>query len=161
MDNVVLLETMNDLIDRATSAILTTLNPQGWPETRAMLNLRNPNQFKGLESFFQENHLSQNLTMYFTTNADSVKMSHLRHDKRVSVYYHMVGEFRGLMLSGTIEIIEDEALKREIWQPGWELYYHLGVEDPDYAVLRLNTVWAKYYHGQETQTLHFSSFDKP
>ena len=157
MDDVILLQTMNDLIDRATSAILTTLNAEGWPETRAMLNLRNPNQFKGLIKFMAEKATAEDLSMYFTTNSGSTKMSHLRSDPRVSLYYHMVGEFRGLMLSGTMEIIEEVALKQEIWQPGWELYYHDGREDPDYAVLRFNCEWAKYYHGQETHTLHLKT----
>ena len=146
---------MNDLIDRASSAILTTLNADGWPETRAMLNLRNPNQFKGLVNFFENCHSQDALTVYFTTNTSSAKISQLQGDERVAVYYHMVGEFRGLMLSGTMEIIENPQLKQEIWQPGWELYYHHGEADPDYSVLRLDTIWAKYYHGQETQTLRF------
>lgn len=153
MDDAVLLQTMNDLIGRATSAILTTLNAQGWPETRAMLNLHNPNQFKGLRAFLAERRCADDLTVYFTTNADSAKMAQIRGDRRSCAYYHMVGEFRGLMLSGPIEPVDDKPTKDRIWQPGWELYYRKGVDDPDYAVLRLRTDWAKYYHGQETHTL--------
>lgn len=157
MDDVILLQTMNDLVDHATSAILTTLNAEGWPETRAMLNLRNKNQFKGLIRFMEAKDSVENLTMFFTTNASSTKISHLRADPRVSVYYSTVGEFRGLMLSGTMEIVEDKALMHEIWQPGWELYYHHGMEDPEFSVLRFSCEWAKYYHGQETHTLHLKT----
>ena len=44
--------------------------------------------------------------------------------------------FRGVMLIGTMEVLEDSQSKEMIWQEGDTMYYPEGVTDPDYCVLR-------------------------
>jgi general stress protein 26 len=133
-----------DLLGRAEAAYVTTLDERGRPQTRAMFNLRNSAQFPGLMEFFRAR--GANFTTYFTTNTSSSKMADLVVHSAVSVYYCIPDEFSGLMLGGDMEIVKDSAIKKVLWQPGWEMYYRGGPEDPDHTVLRLVPAEAKLYY---------------
>ncbi len=51
-----------------------------------------------------------------------------------------------MMLTGKIEIVTDENLKKEIWQAGWEIYWPDGPDGPQYTVLRLLPDFAKGWY---------------
>lgn len=53
--------------------------------------------------------------------------------------------FRGVSLTGTVEVIETDEAKERIWLTGDTMYYHGGVTDPDYCVLKFTTVKGRYY----------------
>jgi len=131
----------------APAAYLTTIDGGGYPYTRAMFNLRNKDMFPLLADIF-ESH-DRDLMVYFTTNTSSVKLSQLRVNPKVSVYYCNPLEFHGVMLSGDIQIVSDPHLKRTLWQPGWERYYPQGPDDPDHTVLRLLPRLARGWHASE------------
>jgi len=138
-------ETGLKLMEIAEAAILTTITPQGLPETRAMLNLRNPQQYPGLRKIF-ETH-SRDFRIYFTTNTSSSKFQQIRQNPHVCVYYCRPEKWHGMMLSGKMEIVADPAVKRAVWQPGWEMYYPQGPDDPDYTLLCLQPKSGKLYAG--------------
>jgi len=133
------------LMERVEAAYLTTVDAMGYPRTRAMLNLRNKRQWGALSPVF-EGH-GEDLLLYFTTNTSSLKINQIKANPRVSVYFCDPGQFHGLMLGGDIEIVTDHNLKRRIWQEGWEAYYPLGRDDPDYTILRLTPVLAEGWAG--------------
>ena len=141
-----------ELMETAEAAIVTTIDPEGFPQTRAMFNLRRGEQFPGLAALFKKR--PDDFLAYFTTNTSSSKIAHIKVNPRVSVYYCKPGEFRGLMLSGQVELVADRTEKERVWQKGWEQYYPGGVHDPDHTVLRLRPMIAKYYH-----QLEFFTFD--
>jgi len=136
------------LMEVAPMVYLTTIDPQGWPQTRALLNLRNRAQFHGLGGYFK-NHREDFLVL-LGTNTSSNKIAHIRNNPRVSVYYCKPLDFRGLMLGGEAEIVTEGLLKEEIWQEGWTYYYPEGVGDPDYAVVVLHPQMGRYYHRLDT-----------
>jgi general stress protein 26 len=49
------------------------------------------------------------------------------------------------MLIGTMEVLEDAAIKEEIWERGDTMYYPKGVTDPDYCVLKFTAQSGRYY----------------
>ena len=51
------------------------------------------------------------------------------------------------MLVGDIEVLQDMESKQRLWHEGDEKYYSLGINDPDYSVLRFTARWGNYYHG--------------
>lgn len=59
------------------------------------------------------------------------------------------------MLTGTMEVLQDEAIKKEIWRTGDTLYYRQGVTDPDYCVLKFTAIKGRHYYdlGTESFTL--------
>ncbi len=140
-----------ELMDSAGAAIVTTIDSGGFPQTRAMFNLHNRVQFPALKDFFLG---ADDFSVYLTTNTSSSKVSQIAENPRVSVYYCDVPEFRGLLLSGEMEIVADRAVREALWQEEWMMYYPGGADDPDHTVLRLRPIAARYYH-----RLNFCNFD--
>lgn len=133
-----------ELMDTAEAAYLTTVDDQGFPQTRAMLNLRNSGRYPKLLELFEEH--KDDFLVYFTTNTSSQKMRQIAQNPRASVYYAKPSEWQGLMLGGVVSVVTDMNLKKNVWQPAWEMYYHQGPADPDYAVLCMKPAVAKLYH---------------
>jgi general stress protein 26 len=144
-------ETMLELLETAEPACLVTVDPAGYPHARAVFNLHNRSQWPDLVGFLSPQ--AAGFTIYFATNTSSTKVSHVRANPKACAYYCDPKEYRGLMVQGTLEIIDDPAVKRALWQDWWTKYYGGGVDAPDYTVLRLRPVLAKYYAGLHVTTL--------
>ncbi|HEY0088169.1 MAG TPA: pyridoxamine 5'-phosphate oxidase family protein [Candidatus Lokiarchaeia archaeon] len=132
------------LMQESETAILTTIDENGYPQTRAMLNLRNKKQYPSLEKLFEENNSS--ILICFTTNTSSNKMKQITNNSKVSVYYCKPNEWRGLMAGGIIEIVNENEIKKKIWQDNWTMYYSKGYNDPDYTILKLKPKTLKLYN---------------
>ena len=142
-----------ELMSLAKAACLTTIARDGYPETRAISNLRNEEMFGGLSTLFAEH--DNDFLVYFSTNTSSNKVAQIRANPRVSVYFCQPEQWRGLMLGGNMEVSNDPELKKAIWQDGWELYYPTGPADPGYSILKLIPEIAKYYHQLDTTEFRF------
>jgi len=119
----------------AETAILTTVDDGGYPNSRAMLNLRNERQFPGLAAYFAGE--ADKLAVMFTTNTSSIKVRQLAANPKAAAYYTVPAVFRGVMIAGDLELVDDDAVKHALWQEGWTIYYPEGKNDPDYSILRL------------------------
>ncbi|NVM19965.1 MAG: pyridoxamine 5'-phosphate oxidase family protein [Candidatus Lokiarchaeota archaeon] len=132
------------LMEESKAAYLTTIDPSGFPLTRAMFNLRNREQFPEFSEFF-ENQQNQ-FSIYISTNTSSNKVAHLSKNPKMCVYFCDPEDFMGFMLGGSAEIIDDIELKKEIWLDWWTRYYPEGLEDPDYTLLRMEPTNARFYY---------------
>ena len=119
------------LVEKSKIAFLGTNGEDGFPYIKAMMNLKH----EGLKK------------IWFSTNTSSRRVRQLRKDNRACVYYVDEQNFKGLMLTGTIEILQDIASRKMLWTDGAEVYYPQGVEDPDYSVLGFTAERGNYYHG--------------
>jgi general stress protein 26 len=120
-----------ELIKNSKIVMLGTNGERGFPNIKAMLNM----EHEGMSKF------------WFSTNTSSKRVQQLKQDNRACIYFVDESEFKGLMLVGTVEILQDIESKKRLWREGFEMYYSLGVEDPDYSVLRFTAKQANYYHG--------------
>lgn len=123
-------QTVGNLIDHQNTAFIGSVGPDGYPEMKAMLP---PRKREGITTF------------YFTTNTSSMRVAHFHEDPKACIYFMDRRFFRGVMLQGTMEVLEDAASKELIWQEGDTLYYSQGVTDPDYCVLRFTAERGRYY----------------
>jgi len=137
-----------ELMEAAEAAYLTTMDAEGYPQTRAMFNLRNGGQFPHLSEFFRAH--GEDFLVLFSTNTSSEKVKQIGENPAASVYYCDVEERRGLMLGGNMEVVTDPGVKAELWEDWWERYYPEGVNDPDYAVLRMHPRIGRYYQNLST-----------
>lgn len=55
------------------------------------------------------------------------------------------------MLTGTMEVLQDAQIKKEIWRTGDTMYYREGVTDPDYCVLKFTAVKGRHYCDLRTE----------
>jgi general stress protein 26 len=133
------------LITTAPATYLATIGPDGGPEIRAMLNLRNRQQYPGLVELYAAH--ADDLLVYLTTNTSSAKLDQIRANPAAALYFCDPASFHGVMLAGPLRIVTDAPLKRRIWQDGWQQYYPGGPDDPDYTILSLHSTVAKGWHG--------------
>jgi general stress protein 26 len=84
-------------------------------------------------------------TFWFSTNTSSMRVSQYRSNPNACIYFFDKRFFRGVMLKGTMEVLEDADAKEMIWQEGDTLYYSKGVTDPDYCVLKFTAHSGRYY----------------
>jgi general stress protein 26 len=133
-----------ELIETAPAAYLTTIGQDGYPHTRAMLNLRNRQQYPNQVHLYAAHQ--DDLMIYFSTNTSSIKLRQIEANPRVCVYYCHPEQFHGLALIGDIELVDDAALRKAVWNEGWERYYLGGPDDPDHTILRLYPQLATGWH---------------
>lgn len=142
-----------ELMEMSKAAYLTTIDPNGFPHTRAMTNLRNKEQKPHLISLFRDHQ--RDYLIIFSTNTSSTKVKHVKDNPKVSVYYSRPEKWQGVMFGGEIEIVLDVELKRAIWEDGMERYYPSGYEDPDHTILRFRPQIAKGWDGEKFTTFAF------
>ena len=123
-------QTIGNLIDNQKTAFLGSVDAQGFPNMKAMLA---PRKREGIRVF------------YFTTNASSMRVAQYRENSKACIYFCDQRFFRGVMLKGRVDVLEDSASKEMIWQDGDTTYYPQGVTDPDYCVLRFTADSGRYY----------------
>jgi general stress protein 26 len=114
---------------------LTTIDSAGFPHTSAMNNLRYAKEYPSLVNLYEEE--DNDFVLYMSTSMQSPKMTRMKANPKVSVYFCDANQLVGLMLGGEIEIITDQKLKNRIWQKGWTMYYPNGPEGPEYGVVKL------------------------
>lgn len=118
------------LVERSRICLLGTNGEDGFPNIKAMMNAK---------------HEGMN-RIWLSTNTSSRRVQQLKKNNRACVYYVDDQDFEGLMLTGTIQILQDLKSKQMLWADGDEKYYPLGVEDPDYSVLCFTAHKGNYYH---------------
>ena len=126
------------IIKKSEAAYLATVDGEGRPEIRALLNLCNPKKFKKLQgkTLFVD---GETVTMYFTTNTSSKKVERIRNNHNAALYFCEPEKFRGICAAGTIEEVLNQSIKEDLWQLGWRMYYHKGKTDPDYTILKFTS----------------------
>jgi general stress protein 26 len=123
-------KTIGNLIDSATVSIISSVDEDGFPNSKAMLP---PRKREGIKHLF------------FTTNMSSMRVRHYLDNPKASVYFFDKRFFKGVMLRGVMEVLQDNASKKIIWNDGDEMYYPKGVTDPDYCVLRFTAKKGRFY----------------
>lgn len=85
-----------------------------------------------------------------------MRVSQYRENPNASIYFCDRRFFRGVMLLGTMEVLEDAESKQLIWQEGDTMYYPQGVTDPDYCVLKFTAVRGRYYSNFHSEDFEVS-----
>lgn len=129
-------KTIGNLIDKQSVAFISSVDENGYPNTKAMLP---PRKREGIKVF------------YFTTNTSSMRVKQYRTNQHACIYFCDKRFFRGVMLIGKMEVLEDSRHKEMIWQEGDTMYYPKGVTDPDYCVLRFTADQGRFYSNFSSQ----------
>ena len=129
-------KTVGGMADTAKIVYLSYIDSRGFPTTRAMLA---PREREGVRVF------------WFSTNTSSQKVAAFRRNPKGSIYFVDRLFFRGVSLSGTVEVLEDPESKERLWRRGDTMYYSRGVTDPDYCVLRFTAERGRYYRNFKSE----------
>lgn len=125
-----LVKTIGTILDKQSVVYISSVDADGYPNTKAMLA---PRKREGIK------------VIYFHTNTSSMRVKQYRNNPKACLYFCDRRFFRGVMLTGTVEVLEDPEYKEMLWQAGDTMYYPEGVTDPDYCVLRFTAEHGRYY----------------
>ena len=136
-------EQIIEFINRQKVAFAASVDEDGFPNMKAMNAPRK----------IEDN------SFYFSTNTSSMRVQQFLNNPKASIYFYSKGRFKyeGIMLVGTMEVLQDEEIKREIWQVGDTMYYKKGVTDPDYCVLKFTAAKGRYYSAFQSENFEWNS----
>lgn len=134
-------KTIGNLIDKQSVGYISSIDEHGYPTTKAMFA---PRKREGIKVF------------YFTTNTSSLRVRHYQKNAKACIYFCDRRFFRGVMLQGEIEVLQEQDIKAEIWQEGDTMYYPLGIDDPDYCVLKFTAKTGRYYSQFKSETFEIN-----
>ena len=95
-----------ELVEKSNFCMLGTNAEDGFPNIKGVSTLKH----EGLKKF------------WFSTNTSSKRVQQLKKDNRTCVYFVAEKPFRGLMLVGTVEILQDIKSRKMLWTEGNEIY---------------------------------------
>lgn len=138
-------EHLFDFIQKQKTAFIASVDEDGFPNIKAMFT---PRKIKGN-------------CFYFSTNTSSMRTGQYIDNPKASIYFYHRGRFRyeGIMLVGTMEVLQDPEIKKEIWQTGDTLYYPGGVTDPDYCVLKFTALRGRQYYDLKKESFNMDNID--
>ena len=131
-------ESIRAFIARQKVAFIASVDGEGFPNMKAMLM---PRKIEGND-------------FYFTTNTSSNRVAQYRQNPKASIYFYHMGivRYEGVMLLGTMEVLEEASIKREIWRSGDQMFYPKGLDDPDYCVLKFTAAKGRHYCDLKTES---------
>ena len=134
-----------DFIQKQKTAFIGSVDDDGFPNIKAMFT---PRKIDGN-------------CFYFSTNTSSMRSQQFLKNPKASIYFYNRGRFKyeGIMLTGTMEVLQDDAIKREIWRTGDTIYYKHGVTDPDYCVLKFTARKGRYYCDLKTESFNIEDME--
>lgn len=134
-----------EFIQKQKTAFIASVDEQGFPNMKAMFA---PRKIEGN-------------CFYFTTNTSAMRSRQFMKNPKASIYFYNKGRFKyeAVMLTGTMEVLQDDDIKREIWQPGDVMYYKQGVTDPDYCVLKFTAVKGRRYCDFKTESFDIEDLE--
>lgn len=132
-------------IQAQKTAFVASVDEEGFPTIKAMYA---PRKMEGN-------------CFYFSTNTSSMRTQQFMKNPKASIYFYKRGRFQyeGVMLTGTMEVLQDPWIKEEIWQAGDTYYYKQGVTDPDYCVLKFTAVRGRHYSALKSQSFDMESLE--
>jgi general stress protein 26 len=129
MDRIIL-DQITNLIDETKNIIVCSVDDDGFPNAKAMFKT----EHDGIKTFL------------FSTNTSSMRVQQFQRNAKASIYFCGQSLINGLMLIGRMEVCSDREMKTRLWFDGCEQYYPLGIDDPDYCVLKFTAEKGNYYY---------------
>ena len=121
---------IGNLIDKQSSSIISSVDENGYPNTKAMLS---PVKREGIKTF------------YWHTNSPSIRIKQYKNNPKSCIYFYDEKSFQGVMLKGIMEVIDDNEIKKEIWKDEFSIYYKDGFDGGDFIILRFTAESGRYY----------------
>lgn len=132
-------------IQKQKTAFIASVDEDGFPNVKAM---------------FAPRKIEDNC-FYFSTNTSSMRSQQFIKNPKASVYFYNRGRFKyeGIMLTGTMEVLQEPWIKEEIWQTGDSLFYKQGVTDPDYCVLKFTAAKGRHYCNLKSESFDMEGLE--
>jgi general stress protein 26 len=121
---------IENLIDKQGVSFISSVDENGYPNTKAMLP---PVKREGIKVF------------YWHTNSPSMRIKHYKNNPKACIYFCDKRFFRGVMLKGTMKVLDDKTIKQELWKDEFSMYYKGGMDGRDFIILKFTAETGRYY----------------
>ena len=118
------------LISNCPVSFIASVDAEGFPNMKALLP---PRKMIGIQTF------------YFITTRSSLRVAQFRENPKSSIYCCDQRHYVGVMLKGTVEVLEDPKSKKMLWLETDTVYYKGDLSDPEYCVLRFTAIAGRLY----------------
>ena len=115
------------IMKNADVATIAKIDDKGYPRASTISNIKTD----GIK------------TVWFATGLNSGKVKFLSQNNKASVCYRDGGN--NITLTGTIEILTDPELKKQLWLDWFINHFPGGVSDPNYCILKFTTNEAVFW----------------
>jgi len=79
------------------------------------------------------------------STSPSMRVKQYRHNPKACIYFYDEQSFRGVMLKGIMEVVDDIEVKKEIWKDDFSMYYQGGMDGGDFIILKFTAETGRYY----------------
>lgn len=118
-----LIAAAKDIMKSAGTCALITLDNEGCARVRTM------------DPFLPED----DLTVWFGTKSESRKVSQIKKDPRVTLYYLSSDASGYVTIHGKAELVNDPKEKEKHWKDRWESFYN--DRSKDYLLIKVSPIW--------------------
>jgi general stress protein 26 len=123
-------EIIGNLIEKQSLSFISSVDENGYPNTKAMLP---PVKREGIKTF------------YWHTNSSSMKIKQYENNAKACIYFCDKRFFRGVMLKGKMEVLNDKNIKQELWKDEFSMYYQGGMDGGDFIILKFTAEEGRFY----------------
>jgi general stress protein 26 len=123
-------ETIGNLIEKQSVSFIGSVDEGGYPNTKAMLP---PCKREGIKVF------------YWHTNSPSMRTEQYKKNPKACIYFYDKRFFRGVMLKGKMEVLDDKKIKKELWKDEYSVYYQGGMNGGDFIIIKFTAETGRYY----------------
>ncbi len=123
------LNKVQEIIDSIEVGMLTTMQDDGDHKSRPM----------------QTQKLDADGNLWFLTNRSSHKTEELQKHPNVNVAYADTNNQSYVSVVGKASIVDDPAVKKDLWSPIAKAWFPKGLEDPDLTALKVEIKSAEYW----------------
>lgn len=121
------IEKAKEILERCETVVITSINSEGYPRPVPMSKVKSEGA----------------ATVWLATGSDSVKTKDFAANPKAGLCFQEGGN--SVALTGEVEIITDEATKKELWQDWFIHHFPQGPTDPSYVLLKFQgmhaTIW--------------------
>ncbi len=126
---------IQEIIDSIEVGMLTTMQDDGDHRSRPM----------------QTQKLDANGCLWFLTSRSSHKTEELQKHPNVNVSYADAKAQSYVSVVGTASLVDDPAVKEDLWSPIAKAWFPKGLEDPDLTVLKVQIKEAEYWDSSSSK----------
>lgn len=123
------IKTLADKIKSIRFAMLTTVDSDGTLKSRPMTT--------------QEVEFDGDL--WFFVGLDTEPVRQIKKNGTVNVAYSKPDDNLYVSVSGDAEIVNDDAKKKEFWNPLFKAWFPDGLEDPNLGLIKVSVTGAEYW----------------
>ena len=138
------IQKLGELIKDVKIAMLTTLDEDGTLRSRPMATQKT--EFDG--------------TLWFFTRASSPKVEEVEQTHAVNLSYASPESNTYISVSGSAQLVRDQAKAKELWNPILKAWFPKGLEDPDLALLSVDVEKAEYWDSPSSTMVQVAGFVK-